>query len=107
MHYFADNGKFWISYNHRNDSLATKLPEAITSYKNNPSGGIVSMVNNEYPFQAFIDLIRLRDKNNMMDAHLYMLVNPKCFANGVLKIYANNFETRNTAKSKRATKCCS
>ena len=99
--YFADNGKFWISYNHRNDLFATKLPEQITSYKNIPNSGIVSVVNKEFPFEAFVDFFRVGDSNNnIFEAHQFMFSRPKDFAKGVLLAYSRDLMASNNSKSK-------
>lgn len=93
--YFSNNDKFWISYNHRNDLFATKIASQVTEYTSGFNFGIVSEVNKEFPFQAFVDFLKVKDRNgNIFEAHQYMFKQPKSFANGVLKIYDKNFNKK-------------
>lgn len=96
VRYFIDNDKFWISYNHRNDLFATKLPPELSSHNNEGKGFIISKTKKAYPFEGLISTMMFWDKSNgMFLSHLYMLDKPKSYVTNVLKIYNESAQKKN------------
>lgn len=99
--YFVKNGKFWISYNHRNDLFATKLPPELSYHNWEGPGFITSEVKKAYPFEGIVSFVTFWDKSNgIFLSHLYMLDKPKSFANNVLKVYNKESRSKKQIKNK-------
>ncbi len=85
--YMIENGKFWICYNHRNDVVATNLPEQVLNYKANGDGFIVS----ETTRSNFIRRVNpFSGDNGKVRPHLWMLWQPEDFAKKVVAVYEKN-----------------
>ena len=88
IRYFVKNGKFWISYNHQNDVLATCLAKSITSYNDIGPGFIISKVNKTFFSYKILYFCKFWDNSDEQEhAHEWMFYRPKDFANKILKAY--------------------
>lgn len=89
IRYFVEKGKFWISYNHQNDILATSLARNITSYNDKGPGFIISKVNKTFFSYKLAYFCKFWDSSDEIEnAHEWMFIRPKQFASLILSSYS-------------------